>query len=705
MTISRTPSSRLDPAAVAAGDGASSSQGTPSGAGQSTLPSAHPGLHTREPSFAFAVDAGGLPPRTTVPEIVEVAGSSTPEHDRQQMLRTGERSESSMRRLANAFISKMDWGAKFLDPNTLRIASSLGGSAREGGEANSGTPTGRAFGHAPTFSLPPPERNWRSVAADIVKGTAQVGVMAGKELLVTGQALGAPLVSGVKGLARTAGPAAGHLFHQALSVGLPTVAREMVAAAVMHGMRNTPPETAFAVQGAVGGANLILQVVREMRERRHPDAAARGFHSLSREEWAAKTPAEQAAMIKHTQKVSRAITVAQVAASGINLAMMMRAHSHEPENKAAMLRPLATEVKVGLYASLRDAAQASFNVVGFDDEKDKTSGLAGNAFNAARATYAGVLTTADILTSATKGVLVPHSSDAMGVLLGTSQAMSSGDAWRTMAKAAGVSAVSNTVVEATDWFHRMHYQLSQNAVPPPQELKPALTGDDLSRVFDQGQSRTALINGLNSALSVLGLAIDKAPPALQGVLGSAGAGAIVFLTDSPITGNWQAAQGVRIEVAELSAQKKEAEKKKEEDKKKGPVDLEAGLQAAGGWTGAAGAGATDAAGASTSQGGVDSPTEGNGRLTGLVPGSSKSPGRSFRRAEFPSWPARSSGGNSSAEGSRHDRSNTPSDDERRSGDLVRRSRTAVATPVTSDDELGRSTRSAGAKPSGSSSAI
>jgi hypothetical protein len=353
-----------------------------------------------------------------------------------------------------------------------------------------------------------------------------------------------------------------------------------------------------------------------------------------------------------------------------------------------MLRPLATEVKVGLYASLRDAAQASFNVVGFDDKKDNTNGLAGNAFNAARATYAGVLTTADILSSAAKGVLVPHSSDAMGVLLGASQAMSSGDAWRTTAMAAGVSAVSNTVVEATDWFHRMHYQLSQNAAPPRQELKPALTGDDLSRVFDQGQSRTALINGLNSAMSVLGLAIDKAPPALQGVLGSAGAGAIVFLTDSPITGNWQAAQAVRIEAAELSARKKE-------DKEKGPVDLEAGLQAAGG-----------AAGASTSHGGVDSPTEGNGRLTGLVPGSSKSPGRSFRRAEFPSWPARSSGSATPVDRSRSgsatpvDRSRsgshtpadrTSSDEENRSRELIRRTARTAAADAGASTSNGAST--------------
>lgn len=102
-----------------------------------------------------------------------------------------------------------------------------------------------------------------------------------------------------------------------------------------------------------------------------------------------------------------------------------------------MLRPLATELKVGLYTTLRDAAQASFNMVGYDAKKDNTNGLTGNAFNSARATYAGVITTADVVSSAAMGVLVPGRGDAMAALLGTSHAMSSGDAWRTTAAAAG----------------------------------------------------------------------------------------------------------------------------------------------------------------------------------------------------------------------------------------------------------------------------
>jgi hypothetical protein len=657
MTISRTPSSRLDPAALPTDNGAAA-QGAPStSTGQASLPSAPPGLHARELSFSFGVAGGetaAMPPRrSSFPEIVEVPTSSTPEHDRGRMLRSGERSDS-----ARGDVVPAGRGTRihdFLGISSRRIASFVRGSARE---EPSTPPSGRALAHAPTFGVQvaPPERNWRSVASAIAQGAGQVGTLALKELALTAQAV-TPSMSALSGVARTMAPVAGHLIHQAVAVGLPTFAREMLAAGVMHGLRNAPPEVAFGLQGAVGTANLAMQVIREVRERRHPDEAARGFHSLSVAQWDSKTPAEQAAMRKHTQSVSRAITVGQIASSITNLSLMLQAHSEGPQNKAAMLRPLATELKVGLYTAMRDATQASFNMVAFDDKKDSTQGLAGNAFASARATYAGVMTAADVLSSQAMGLLVPGRGDAMAALVGTSNAMSPGDAWRTTAAAAGVSAVTNTLVEATDWFQRMHFQLSQNANPPPQVLKPSITTDDLDRVFDQAQSRAALINGLNSALSVLGLAMAKAdvPSTLQGPLGSAGLGALVFLTDSPISGNWQAQKFVRAEVAEQEKQKKD-----------GPVDLEAGLRAAGVATGAA-----------TGQS-AEGSAEGSGRILGTVPGR-KTPGQSFRKADVPAWPAPSRSGSNSPP----DRSNTTSDDERRSGELVhRRPRTAAAPSQT-----------------------
>lgn len=107
--------------------------------------------------------------------------------------------------------------------------------------------------------------------------------------------------------------------------------------------------------------------------------------------------------------------VAQIASSITNLGLMMQAHSEGPGYKTAMLRPLATELKVSLYTTLRDAAQASFTMVGYDAKKDNTNGLIDNAFNSARATYAGVMTTADVVSSAAMGVLVPGRGDAISI--------------------------------------------------------------------------------------------------------------------------------------------------------------------------------------------------------------------------------------------------------------------------------------------------
>lgn len=688
-----SPSQRIDPAAVPADHGASP-QGAPPAGGQAELtPPA--GLHSRQPSsFSFPVEAAGTasrPPRVAVPEIVEVAGSSTPEHAGGPMLRTGERSDSNIS-AANRFVPELGRGTRihdFLGLSSRRIASFVRGSdgGSSSGTPSVSTPTGRALGSAPTFAhrAAPPERNWRSVASAIAQGAGQVGALAAKELALTAQSL-LPSKSTVVGFAQTLPPVAGHLIHQALAVGLPTFAREMLAAGVMHGLRNAPPPVAFGVQGAVGAVNLGLQVIREVRERRHPDAMARGFHSLSHEQWDSKTPAEQAAMRNHAQKISRAITVAQVASSLTNLSLMMHAHSADPENKAAMLRPLATEMKVGLYTMLRDATQASFNMVGYDDGRDNTHGLTGNAFAAARATYAGVVTASEFASSAAMGALVPGRGDAMATLLGTSSAMSPGDAWRTTAAAAGVSAVANTLVEATDWFQRMHFELSQNESPPPQVLKPSITGQDMGRLLDHAQTRTALINGLNSAMSVVGLTMAKAevPPALQSVLGNIGLGTMVALTDSPITGNWQGEKAVRIADSEVKAKEKEAETKP-------PVDLETGLRAADG-----DAGTSEETGRRTG----GSP-DGSGQLTGTVPGR-KTPGQSFRVADVPAWPAgRRSGSNSPPDrDSPLDRSNTPSDDERRSGDLMRRPRTAAASAGAST--VNRASTSQAALPGSSS---
>lgn len=402
---------------------------------------------------------------------------------------------------------------------------------------------------APVADPVPPQRSWRSIASTIAQSARNLPWAS--EIALKARSV-MPQVD-VQSAKRMLGAIAGHTLHQAVAVGIPTIAREMLAAGVMQALRAAPPTVVMGLQASVGVANLALQVIREGRERRNPDEAARAYHSLSPEQWSAQPPEQQARMRDHTAKVSRAITVSQVASSVTNFALMASAfqeEGHRPGARADALRPLATEIKTGVYTAMRDAAQASFAMVGF--EGDQTHGIAGAPFAAAAATYAGVLTGTSMLSDVLMPSLVPGRSQATDTLLGHpaqpgAAPMSTAQAWGTVAQAAAVSAATNVLSEATDWFQRTHHHLSQNAVPPQQQWQPRITGDDLGRVADQGVARAALVNGINSALAATGRAMTQlaVPPAAQSFIGNAGLAAMSALTDSPITGIFQAQAAVR----------------------------------------------------------------------------------------------------------------------------------------------------------------
>ncbi|WP_157572220.1 hypothetical protein [Hydrogenophaga taeniospiralis] len=402
--------------------------------------------------------------------------------------------------------------------------------------------------------VPPvaPQRSWRSVASAIAQSAKNLpwASVANEAALTLRSVL--PQVD-MQSAKRTLGAIAGHTVHQAVAVGIPTVVREMLAAGVMQALHAAPPAVAMGLQASVGVANLGLQVIREKRERRNPDEAARAYHSLSPEQWAAQPPEQQARMRDHTAKVSRAFTVSQVASSITNFALMASAfqeEGHRPGARADALRPLATEIKTGVYTAMRDAAQASFLMVGY--EGDQTHGIAGAAHAAAAATYTGVLVGSSMLSDAVMPSLVPGRSQATDTLLGLpAQAgaapMSTAQAWGTVAQAATVTAAANVLSEATDWFQRTQFHLNQNAVPPQQQWEPRIMGDDLGRVADQGVARAALVNGINSALAATGRAMTQLelPPAVQSFISNAGLAAMAALTDSPVTGIFQAQSAVR----------------------------------------------------------------------------------------------------------------------------------------------------------------
>ncbi|MEA9842165.1 hypothetical protein [Xanthomonas campestris] len=114
-----------------------------------------------------------------------------------------------------------------------------------------------------------------------------------------------PTANAVKAAARGALPISfdkqylgamlGHLVHQATSVGPTTFARELLGEGLFAALRQLPPEAVVAMQAVSGTLQMALHTLRASRESRNPDAAARGFHNLSLEQWDALSVDEQQA--------------------------------------------------------------------------------------------------------------------------------------------------------------------------------------------------------------------------------------------------------------------------------------------------------------------------------------------------------------------------------------------------------------------------
>jgi hypothetical protein len=494
--------------------------------------------------------------RQPVPEITP----ASPEHVRGPLLRDNVPSERW---------SDLDEGRHL--SGTLTMTTSHGSSRFDGIVSESSTvvrwtqtveppqPAGRGapdLNPAAELQAPEPKRSWMAVGAALVGGLKQAASVVLNEASVT---LGiARLPSIPKHLV---GALAGHSIHQTIAVGIPTFLREMVGLGVMHAMRAESPSTAVGVQVGVGVANFLIQGMREFRELRRPDEAARAYFSLSADEWAARSPAEQDAMKLHHRRMSRAITVIQISSSVTNVALMVhnfalldpvRNPGFAGHDHTDALRPLGNEVKVGVYAALRDGIQASFSMVGFKPSPTATpgqefaAGMRGSAHGASAATYAAANAGSSFLSDALMGAWVPDRGTAISTLMGdTTTKMSHAGAWLEVAKGAGVSAMANTLAETIDWFQRMQHFV--NETDATQHWEPKLTGTDYGRLLDQAPARAAAFNGIFSALTLAGGEMGKSdlPPAVQQFIGNVGLGVMIAMLDSPVTGIWQAEEAVR----------------------------------------------------------------------------------------------------------------------------------------------------------------
>lgn len=388
--------------------------------------------------------------------------------------------------------------------------------------------------HAPPSQAFETPSNWRTQIADLAR-------MAGQQLAQT-----ADVATMVQPNGRLLAAAAGHLAHQAVSVGIPTFAREMLAAGLSAGLHAAAPQVAIGLQAGMMALGVTLQVVRERRESRDPDEAARGFHSLSAEQWAQSSPQQQDTMRQTQARHSRMFTALQVAASSLNLGLTV-SNVRNGEATTAIAR-VATDVKTAVYTTMRDALQASFRMVGIQGE---TNGLGGAHLTTAVAAYAAVQLTAGYAGQALATLAAPGSATASNVLNGVltpqEAGLSLGAAWGTAATVAGVRAALNTVVEAVDWFQRTQLEATQGGTR--QELAPRINtapeNRDYGRLLDHMPARMALINTINSVVGAASYFARNAPDAVESLIGNVGSAGVNAMLDYSVTNTWQAAAAVR----------------------------------------------------------------------------------------------------------------------------------------------------------------
>ena len=388
---------------------------------------------------------------------------------------------------------------------------------------------------------------------DGVVATVQVGGKAlGAGLRHAAQA-GTSAASGIGAVTvnpRLIGAAAGHFAHQATATGLPTFAREMMYEALYAALRQLPQHAIIGMQITTGVATLGLHRLRQFREQRNPEAAARGFHNLSAAQWEALPHEEKQAKMAEQRKFSDAVTTLATASVMTNVALSAAGPSLGQPNLGAQV--LATDLKVMAYAAARDSIQASFQMV--DTEGPTNGGVSGTHLHAAGEFYAKANFIANYSYGAvpaglgdarTKLAATFGDKDAQAALEKQESSLSMAQAMGTVAHSSLVKATINTLLETSDWIHVT--QQEANEAGTRQHLKPALTGTDYGRVLDQSVTRTAVIDSNISLGNALGVVAAKlhAPAWLSGLLTNGVPAVAAGLSYGTIARTWQAESAVR----------------------------------------------------------------------------------------------------------------------------------------------------------------
>lgn len=382
-------------------------------------------------------------------------------------------------------------------------------------------------------------------------------------------------------LPRAVGIAGAHLMQQAITCGIPTFAREMAFIGLTAKLAENPG-VAAGLQAAMTAINVAGHVIRHRRMDRNPEAAARGFHGMTKPQWDAAPPEQQAAMMERQQRSSRWVTQMHAAAMVVNTGAMI-AGLAQPGNEQARLflaTSAASDVRNLVYAAMRETGQASFSVVGLqapnasggvNDQRMSTSAFAYTVSQALGSYGAdAILNQARPDIRASGGII---RAAAAGAELASGPAL-----FKMAAVVAGVRAFANTLGEVQDAYLGKHHEASQAG--GKQVFSPALPGAkqyaekknalmeanggnvstlqlaqlrvqtfrenvDISRLLDHSPARMAW-NG--TAATAADLASLMAPSNLRTALSSFGVAMVFGVSYKPVNQTYQAHAAVRSQV-------------------------------------------------------------------------------------------------------------------------------------------------------------
>ena len=375
---------------------------------------------------------------------------------------------------------------------------------------------------------------------------------------------------------RLGGLLAGHTARQVVATGTGTLVREAVNIGIAMGLRNHHG-LAAGLTVSMTLLNLLAQLQREKRVLRAPDEAARGFHSLTEEQWQAASPQQQEALRQEQQASSHRLTRLHLLSNLLTSSIAVAGAIRPGGRIGAMAMPVPSALLGQMarqwpYVGVRDGLQATFTLVqpgrpsplpNTDQQRMRTAG----------ATFGGVQA---LLSYAQEAVMpqvlgaLSHGSETIRASGGLLTSVGSGVRnWaRTIAAVTGVRAALNTMGETVDDVQLTYHDAAQAG--SEQVLKLDVRGldparRDYGRLLDHAMVRVFANDVVNGVMNGVGLAVGQLPAhlgSLASLIGNFGVGYLIHLT-YPMVGNNFAAAGLVREAMRPAA----------------PTDLEASMHA------------------------------------------------------------------------------------------------------------------------------